>query len=149
MPALLAALLACQGDTGFSTNQQDVQTDLGDPGLSYSPQEITFTDLEVGPSYSKPLSFQATGDADLVIYLVSVTGDSSMAFSVYGAEEDLRIAPGDSAEITVLATLSQAAPATAELLVQSNVSDMLEFTIPLSAWPADRQGAGDTGDTGP
>jgi len=142
----IALLIGCKGDTNFSKANQDVEPDPGDPALSFSPSEIVFSDLTVGATYSVALTFESVGDGDLIIYRLAPADDTYAAFDVYGAEDAVEIAPGQDKEFTVTAILPDAVFAEAVLSVQTNVSDMLQFEIPISAAAA---GLGDTGiDTG-
>lgn len=147
----LLGVVGCEGDTGFTKGNQDVETQTGDPALSFSPAEMVFEDLSVGATYSQTLTFEATGDGDLIIYRLAPSADKYSAFSVYGAEDTVTLAPGQSKDFTVTAILPDAVAAYAELSVQTNVSDLLQFTIPVSAIATDAPtdtGATDTGDTG-
>jgi len=141
----LLPLLGCEGDTNFSKANQDVEPDPGVPALSYSPESIVFPDLTVGATYSTTLTIESVGDGDVLIYRLAPADDTYAVFDVYGADDTVEILAGGSEEFTITAILPDAVAAEAELSIQSNVSDMLQFSIPISAYAAD---LGDTGDTG-
>jgi hypothetical protein len=150
--ALALGLAACSSNTSFNKTQGDVYTPAGDPGVTVDPLEVVFTDLTVGSTYSQYVTFTASGEGDLIVYRFAPVEDYSSAFDTRGVEDAVTIPSGASEDFIVLAVLPEDAPATALLQVQTNVSDLLEFNIPVSAYPVGWTGGdtagGDTADSG-
>jgi len=144
--ALLVAILAgCGGDQGF-THADDKGTDEQGVGmLEVIPTEVVFTDLnwEKGVASSQSIKITNVGDNNLKLYDVGITDSGDGVFYMEDFTES-QLAPGMSAEFSVVATLTTFAAATGEARVVCSDADNHDYRLPLSAFPIGWKG--DTGD---
>lgn len=150
---ILSLMLACAGEQQFSNNNVDGGSEQGVADMTYSPAEMTFTDLnwEDGVSQSAEFVITNNGDGNLQLSVVDISDSGGGAF--YTTEEtSLILQPGSDRSFTVVATLYEFTDAVGELRVKSNDADYLDLRVPLYAspigWTGDTSGGDDTGDTG-
>lgn len=143
---IVMCLVACNGDTSFTSTGQNEEEIQGSGGLSYSPEQLVFSDLTVGNTVSQDITFNSIGDVNLNLYEVRTINTGGGVFYVPDTQ-DLVIGPGSSLNVTVTATLSEEAPAEGLLRVKSSDADYIEFTIDLLAYPLGYEPP-DSGDSG-
>lgn len=142
MVVLILALAGCANtSTGLSSNPDQVDGQEGDAKVVITPTELTWTDLEVGYSYSQTFTLESVGDDDLLVYEIKIVADPLDGF-VFDEVEDLVMPPGDLKDFPIVADLETDEPATGTLRIKTNDVDQLEVLIPLSASaaPADSGG---------
>lgn len=141
----LVFALACQGEQGFSNAKDDDKGDAGTAVIAVTPTEITFSDMDWEGKVSQSEPFKVTNegvDGNLQLYDVGIVDSGGGVFYMEEFAE-AKLAPGASAEFTVVATLTAFEAIDGEARIVSNDKDAHEFRIPLHAIPA-----GWTGDTG-
>ena len=154
---LITYLVACNtADQGFSTKAQNIYADDGYADLTYTPQELVFTEMETLITYSLNLTVESTGEATLQIDKVDITNSAEGVFYIdTSATEDVRLTPEVSRDFIVIAQ-SQEEGATyfGEARIRSNVASADDIRIPLCGFPVDYEGpltcseGNEVGDTG-
>ena len=117
--------------TSSSSLSPEVLTDEL-PEADVVPQSVDFGDLGLGRSGSKSITVVNSGEADLEIYEVSLTGEGADRFKVGSdtcASES--IAPGSRCEITLEFSPSTVASFLATLQLEHNAQDT-PTKVPLS-----------------
>ena len=146
----LLALVACAGDTEFSSTPDDTIPEDGVAELEISDAEITISEVNYSEQISKSAVFTISnsGDNNLQLYLVGLADSGDGA--IYIEEEtSLSLMPGISREFTVVATLTEFISAEGSLRIKSNDSDYLDHRLPVYVFPAgweDTGGADSGGD---
>jgi hypothetical protein len=150
MTLVLAALIACQSSTGFSSNPNENEGVEGTPILTLSAQELLILDAEVGFSRSGELTGTNTGDGNLKIYEVSVLDDAAQVMYFEEPDQTLTLAPTQSLTWRVVATLETAEPASATLRIRTSDPAANDLRIPIDVYPVGQAPPDDTGgsDTG-
>lgn len=100
--------------------------------LSVTPTTLSFGGVAIGKSTSEEVTLKSTGNADVDISRVSVTGSG---FSVSGGGSNVSLAPGQHMAITVKFDPSKSGNATGAVIVASNASNS-PAKISLSGWAA-------------
>lgn len=113
----VALCVACSPENGLkgSVEQQEYAAHL-----EVYPTAIEFGALDQGDSATERITLSSTGDATLLVDAISIEG--SGAFSLAGADEELSLAPGDSADIYVTYT-SQRQDDEGEVRIESSDPD--------------------------
>jgi hypothetical protein len=147
----LLALMACAGDTEFSSTPDDSIPETGVAELQLSDAEITISEINYSEQISKSAEFTISniGDNTLQLYLVGLADSGDGA--IYIEEEtSLSLLPGISREFAVVATLTEFISAEGSLRIKSNDSDYLDHRLPVYAFPAgwEDTGGADTGSGG-
>lgn len=140
---LITCLLACNSaDQSFSAKDQDIYADDGYADLTYTPQELVFTEMEPLITYSLSLTVESTGEATLQIDKVDITNSAEGVFYIdTSATEDVYLAPEVSRDFIVIAQ-SQEEGATyfGEARIRSNVASADDIRIPLCGFPVGYEG---------
>ena len=139
--ALFAA--ACGGDSGFSTDNNDPNTEVGTGVAEFYPTQLEFPDCEPDIAYSEPFKITNVGENTLTVYEISVI-EGGLVFYVEDVDE-FGLEPKDSREFDAVATLTAPlAPADGILRIKTSDPDATDFQMPLHAEPAPKDtGAGD------
>ncbi|MFZ5479836.1 MAG: hypothetical protein ACOZNI_23935 [Myxococcota bacterium] len=146
---MLWTLIACATDTGVGTTPQDQEVVDGSGGIEVSPAELLIEDCDVGYAKSGSLTVTSTGDANLLIYTAGIVSGGSVFYTT--ADEDLEgaeLAPGQTAPITIAATLPTDEPAEGVLRLHTNDPENIDLDVVLTAWPVGYVPPEDTGTTG-
>ena len=138
-------LVACKGDTGFTTTNEDVEPEEGNGQIEVAPETLVWTDLNPMAAQTRYIEVTSVGDNNLEIYEIRISDSSDGVFHLE-EKEDLSLQPGDSREFPVTATLPGADPAEGKLRIECNDPDTNTLYVSLTAYPAGW--AGETGDTG-
>src|SRR5204863_4795575 len=96
--------VACGGDNGFSTDDNDPGNEEGTGVAEFFPTELLFEDCEPDISYSEPFKITNVGDNTLSVYEISVIAGGSV-FYVENVEE-FGLEPKEHREFSVVATLT-------------------------------------------
>jgi hypothetical protein len=131
----LFILAGCTGDTGFTGGNDPGENQEGNGRITLSDKALEFDGLQVEYASTKYLRIESAGDNDLVIYRVRILDSGGNVFFTEGVE-DLTLAPKESNELPVVATLHEALAAKGSLRVESNDPDALTIEVPLLANPA-------------
>ena len=147
---LLAALIACQSSTGFSSTPPENDGVDGTPILTLSAQEVLIQDADVGFSKSGELTGTNSGDGNLKVYEVSVLDDTAQVLYFEEPEETLTLGPAQSLTWRVVATLQEAEPASATLRIRTSDPEANDLRIPIQIYPTgyvppEDTGGGDSG----
>ena len=143
----MAALSACAGDGNFTqtTDGPDIVEGAGE--LSLDGGKLVWTELEPGVSIGNTLYFENVGELNLIIKQARITDSAGGTFYL-PETEDKTVGPGDTYEMSVVATLPGDQPKTGKLQVKTNDPLFTDFIVELEAYPVGWDTGGDTGDTG-
>jgi hypothetical protein len=142
--ALFAA--ACGGDNGFSTDENDPNTEVGTGVADFYPTELDFQDCEQDISYSLPFQIKNVGENTLTVYEISVI-EGGLVFYVEDVDE-FGLEPKESREFNVVATLTAPmTPTDGTLRIKTSDPEAVDFQMPLHADPAPED-SGNTDDSG-
>ncbi len=147
----ILALWGCQDQT-FSQHDADIDNVEGAGVLTYSPEILLWTDLEVGNTVGQAVTIDSVGELNLMVYEARIIQSANGQF--YMSEtEDKTIGPGGSLPIDVVCSLNRDQPIEGVLQIKTNDVDHITFEVPLQAFPlgwTEDTGdtGGDTGDTG-
>ncbi|MFT5584060.1 MAG: hypothetical protein ACI9VR_001645 [Cognaticolwellia sp.] len=143
----IGALSACAGDGNFSqtTDGPDVTEGAGE--LSLAGATLVWTELEPGVSVGNTLYFENVGELNLIIKQARVTSSAGGTFYL-PETEDKTVGPGDSYEMSVVATLPGDQPKSGKLQVKTNDPLFTDFIVDLEAYPVGWDTGTDTGDSG-
>lgn len=144
--SLALLLLACGSNaTGLSAPPDEQEGVVGTATLSLSATEILILDAQVGYSKNGAVTATSAGDADLKVYEVNLLDNAEQIFYFEEPESQLVIAPGQSLEWRVVATLPREEPAFASLRIRTSDPDASEIRLPVSAYPVGQEPPDDTG----
>lgn len=141
--APLSLLLACGGEQSFTTGTQGNTNDLGETMMTFSPQTILITDVDVAGGVSKvgPIELRNVGTNDLVITRFSISdGGEGGVFLVVRQDEyeDSIISPEGSEEFLVTAQPAESLVGSGvfgELRISTNDPQYRDLRVPLCAYP--------------
>ena len=143
----LGALSACAGDGNFTQTPDGPDVVEGAGELSLANAKLVWTELEPGVSVGNTLYFENVGELNLIIKQARVTDSAGGTFYL-PETEDKTVGPGDSYEMSVVATLPGDQPKVGKLQVKTNDPLFIDFIVDLEAYPAGWDTGGDTGDSG-
>lgn len=145
---LTLALTACGGgETNFSNSQQDNQNQVGTGMLEVIPAAgVVWEGLVPGYPCTEYVRIDSVGIENLNIDRVDIVDSGDGVFSLPDTHSNITIAPGDSYELTVQASLSSLTLVTGELRIKSNDEETVDLRLPLTANPAADWDTGDTGE---
>ena len=141
---LITSFIACNSaDQSFSAKDQNIYAEDGYADLTYTPQEIIFTEMELLITYSLGFTVESTGDATLQIDKVDITDSANGIFYVdTSATEDINLSPGVTREFIVIAQAQEEGVSYyGEARIRSNVSSASDIRIPLCGFPIGYDGA--------
>jgi hypothetical protein len=141
---LITSFIACNSaDQSFSAKDQNIYAEDGYADLTYTPQEIVFTDMEPLITYSLSFTVESTGDATLQIDKVDITDSADGIFYVdTSATEDINLSPGVTRDFIVIAqSQEEGASYFGEARIRNNVSSASDIRIPLCGFPLGYDGA--------
>jgi len=149
---MAAILLAgCDGETSFSKTADPPLTEEGVGEIDVQPAEIVISDIEweAGIAKGQVVTVANLGDNILRVHEIGLTDNGGGA--LYCEEVDsLDLAPGVSAEFSIVATLTTFEHAEGTLRIQSGDIDESNLIIPILAIPVgyEMPDSGDSGDSG-
>lgn len=129
--ALLGEADSGEADGGGAVAQPDIAVDRG---------ELEYGNIRVSENSSATVTVQNSGDATLIITDITLSGDSSSAFSA--SETSLSLDPGDSQDVAVTFAPSTGTNYSVNLEIESNDPDKPTSTVSVS-------GTGISGDISP
>ena len=137
--------VACGGDNGFSTDDNDPGNEEGTGVAEFFPTELLFEDCEPDISYSEPFKITNVGDNTLSVYEISVIAGGSV-FYVENVDQ-FGLEPKEHREFSVVATLTAPMePADGTLRIKTSDAKAIDFQMPLHAEPAAKDtGSDDSG----
>ena len=142
--ALLTA--ACgSGDSNFTNTEDDPKPVDGESIMEVSASELTWTDMEVGQTYSKEFTISSAGEVDLQLYEARILVGGDVFYLPEVWKNDQNIARGDSVTMTLTASLENDEPREGSMRIKSNDSTSIELIIPLKATPLGWEAPEDTG----
>ena len=154
---LMALLAACQTDTSFNNNTEDVADVQGKGDMDLSALELTWSNMGLGQAESQTLLIKSIGELNLVMYEARIISTGNGAFYIEETEDKV-IAPGTTYELVVVANVENDNLREGSLRLKTNDLDFAEILIPLTAWTGDvgsedtgseDSGTDDSGDAGP
>lgn len=159
---LMALLAACQTDTSFNNNTEDVTDVQGKGDMELSAFELTWENMDLGQAESQTLLIKSIGELNLVLYEARIISTGNGAFYIEETEDKV-IAPGTTYELVVVANVDNDNLREGTLRLKTNDLDYSEVLIPLLGSTsevggedtgaddtgADDTGTEDTGDAGP
>ena len=139
---IITSIFGCNSaDQSFSAKNNDIYGDGGYADLTYSPEEIVFSDMEVLVTYSTELTVESTGDSTLKIDKVDITNSADGVFYIDTSNtEDVNLSPGVAREFIVIAQFQEEGVYYGEARIRSNVASASDIRIPLCAFPAGYEG---------
>jgi hypothetical protein len=106
-----------------------------DPDIAVSPSTLDFAVSELPGESSKTLTIANTGEGDLIISGMTITGADAAAFTQ--ANDCSTVVPGGSCSAIVTFSVSSAGTRTASLSISSNDPDTPEAVVSLSGVTVD------------
>lgn len=151
---LFAGAVGCDAETGFSKADTPPVTQEGSGEIDVQPPEIRIEDIdwEGGIAKGQLVAITNLGDNNLRVHDVSLISNAGGALYLEEVD-DLNLAPGATAEFSVVATLTTFEPVESALRIQSGDVDESNLSIPILALPegyvpTDDTGASDSGTDG-
>lgn len=115
-------------------------TDQGNAELTWSPDVLLFTSLDVEFAALLALTLENTGDSSLKIDTIQIVSTQQNhqpgAFFVGEYYEGLVIDPGMRSDVDIVVQLLDNSAAFAELVIRSNDTENPILRIPLCAYPS-------------
>jgi hypothetical protein len=143
---LALLLFACGSNaTGLSAPPDEQEGVVGTVTLSLSADQILILDAQVGYSKDAAVTATSAGDADLKVYEVNLLDNAAQIFYFEEPESQLVLAPGQSVDWRVVATLPTEEPAFATLRIRTSDPDASELRLPVAAYPIGQEPPEDTG----
>ncbi len=139
---VIASQIACNtADQGFSAQSQDIYADGGYAELTVAPNEVVFSEMEDGITYSMGFTVESVGETTLQIDKVDITNSAEGVFYIdTSATEDVNLDPGVSREFIVIAQATTAGIYVGEARIRSNDSGNRDLRVPLCAFPLGYEG---------
>ena len=133
------------GESSFTKKEDDPIPAAGDSIMEVSNTELTWSDMEVGQTYSKEFTIESVGEVDLQFYEARILtgGDTFYLPEVW--KNDQTLSKGQSITMTLTAALQEDAMREGSMRIKSNDSNSVELLIPLIAAPVGWEGSTDTG----
>ncbi len=145
------SLIGCGGESGFSSNDGDVNPVEGNAIMELSHDSLVWEDLAPGITMGFDLVVASVGELNLVLYESRIISSGD---GVFYLPEDWRqektISPGGSLTMTVTDAFPEDPPpetiVDGLLRIKCNDIESIQYELPLQANV--KPEAGDTGDTG-
>ncbi len=151
---LAVPLIGCTNDVNFSRQEDDIDHVSGNGELSMDPWEVALYGLVPEITTSETLTITNIGDNNLVIYEARIITSGGGTFYVPDEwqSEQHTVAPSQSIDLIVAATLAAEGTQTGSIRIKSNDVNVLERYVDLMATtdpePVDTPtGGSDTGTT--
>jgi hypothetical protein len=135
------------GETNFTKQEETPQAVDGESIMEISANELNWTDMEVGQTYSKEFTISSVGKVDLQVYEARIIVGGDVFYLPEVWKKGATLAEGNSLTMTLTASLEKDALREGSMRIKSNDSTTLELIVPLTATPLGWEDAGDTGDT--
>ena len=139
------ALSACAGEGNFSQNTDEPDVIEGAGELALTDAKLVWTELEPDISVGNTLYFENVGEQNLIIKQARVTDSAGGTFYL-PETEDKTVGPGDSYEMSVVATLPGDQPKVGKLQVKTNDPLYTDFIVDLEAYPVGWDTGADSGE---
>ncbi|MEE2750249.1 MAG: hypothetical protein VX519_02365 [Myxococcota bacterium] len=145
-------VIGCGGESGFTSNDGDVNPIEGNAIMELSHDSLVWEDLEAGVTMGFDLEISSVGELNLVLYESRIISSGDGVFYLPDDwRQEKTIPPGGSLTMTVTAAFPEAtAPETTAdgiLRIKCNDIESIQYELPLQANVEPE--ATDTGDTGP
>jgi hypothetical protein len=139
---IITSIFACNSaDQSFSAQNQDIYADGGYADFTLTPEEVVFTEVESGITYSLGFTVESTGDSTLQIDKVDITNSAEGVFYIdTSATEDVNLDPGVAREFIVIAQAAEAGVYIGEARIRSNVASASDLRVPLCTFPVGYEG---------
>ncbi len=149
---LLGALGACTNETNFSRQEDDVGVVEGNGELLLEPDTVDLWELVPLITTSETLNIANVGENNLVIYEARIitSGGGTFYLPPEWSSEQRTVAPGQSIDMILAATLAVEGTQEGSLRIKSNDVNLLERYVTLRATtdaPPSETAPPDTGDT--
>ena len=141
--------IGCGGESGFSSNDGDVNPIEGNAIMELSHDSLVWEDMEPGITMGFDLTVTSVGELNLVLYESRIISSGDGVFYLPDDwREEKTISPGGSLTMTVTAAFPEDSPpeTTAEGLLRIKCNDIesIQYELPLQA--NTKPETGDTGD---
>jgi len=148
---LLSALGACTNDVNFTRQQDDVEVVEGNGEMLMEPATVDLYGLVPEITTSETLRIENVGTNNLLVYEARIITSGGGTF--YLPDEwmttERTVAPGQSIDMIVAATLAAEGTQEGSLRIKSNDVNLLERYVTLRATSDPEETTGtDPGDTG-
>ena len=149
----LMAAACSSGDSNLTNTKEDPKPVDGESIMEVSATEMTWTDMEVGQTYSQEFTVSSVGEVDLQLYEARILVGGDVFYLPEVWKSDQTIAKGSSVTMTLTASLEEDTAREGSMRIKSNDSTTVELIVPLMAtpigWESSDTGTGeDTGSTG-
>ena len=129
---LLSVACTSQNSTFSSKGDDNTTLDQGVGQLSYSPDTLLITDVQIGFAKAGTLTITSSGDNTLRIDSISLSNAGEGVFYVE-ERSDLSLAPEQSTTVDVVANFENTGFVEGELRIRSNDADYRDLRIPVCA----------------
>lgn len=140
--AIALLLTACSPtNQTFSKTNDTVYGADGFAEITWSPNEIVFTEMEPMITYSQEFLVTSTGDSALMIDKVDITNSAEGVFYVDTSEtQDVNLAPEVERAFIVIAQATETGVYLGEARIKSNDAVNRDVRIPLCGFPVGYDG---------
>ena len=139
-------LVGCDGETGFTKSTEPPVPEEGMGEIDVQPAEIVIADIEWEQGVAKGQVVTVTNLGDNILRVTDIGLSDNAGGALYCEEVgELDLAPGVSAEFSVVATLTTFEHAEGALRIRSGDIDESNLSIPIIAIPVGYELPDDTG----
>ncbi len=136
LPLLFAAgLLACENESGFTRQEDDVDVVSGNGEMVLEPDSVDLWGLTPENTTAETLVVMNVGENNLVIYRARIinSGEGTFYLPDEWKDSERTIGPGQSLDMILAATLAEEGTKEGSLHIESNDVNTLDHYVTLRA----------------